>query len=102
MRFDPRKVVADPREPLVHLTELQLFYERPDWTPWCQGMERNGLPADLELPYNKNHLTFTFTGISLAYPEKVRYRWILEGYDPDWSPITVTQRVTYSNIPSGT
>ena len=102
MRFDPRKVVADPREPMVHLTELQLFYERPDWTPWCQGMGRNGLPADLELPYNKNHLTFTFTGISLAYPEKVRYRWFLEGYDPDWSPITATQRVTYSNIPPGT
>jgi class 3 adenylate cyclase len=55
----------------------------------------------LELPHDKNHLTFVFTGISLAYPEKVRFRWILEGYDPDWSPITATQRVTYSNIPPG-
>lgn len=102
IRYDPRQVVEDPREPLVHLTELQLFYERPDWTPWCSGMERNGLPSQLELPYDKNHLTFAFTGISLAFPEKVRFRWFLEGYDPDWSPITATQRVTYSNIPPGT
>lgn len=101
IRYDQRKVVDDPREPLIHLTDLQLFYERPDWTPWCKGLGRNGFPSDLQLPHNKNHLTFAFTGISLAYPEKVRYRWVLEGYDPDWSPITATQRVTYSNIPPG-
>ncbi|MCB9165472.1 MAG: hypothetical protein H6592_13750 [Flavobacteriales bacterium] len=101
IRYDARQVVEDPQEPLIHLTDLQLFYERPDWSPWCAGLGRDGFPNDLELPYNKNHLTFNFTGISLAYPEKVRYRWILEGYDPDWSPITATQRVTYSNIPPG-
>lgn len=101
IRYDPRQVEEDPREPLVHLTELQLFYERPDWTPWCKGVSRNGLPQGLELPHDQNHLSFAFTGISLAFPEKVRYRWILEGYDPDWSPITATQRVTYSNIPPG-
>ncbi|MBK9418773.1 MAG: hypothetical protein IPN62_16205 [Flavobacteriales bacterium] len=101
IRYDPQQVVEDPREPLVHLMDMQLFYERPDWSPWCHGMARNGLPTQLELPHDKNHLTFVFTGISLAYPEKVRFRWILEGYDPDWSPITATQRVTYSNIPPG-
>lgn len=101
IRYDQRRVVEDPLEPLVHLTDLQLFYERPDWSPWCRGLGSNGFPKGLELPHNKNHLTFAFTGISLAYPEKVRYRWYLEGYDPDWSPITATQRVTYSNIPPG-
>ena len=101
IRYDQQQLVEDPLEPLVHLTDIQLFYERPDWSPWCQGLGRNGFPTGLELPYDKNHLTFDFTGISLAYPEKVRYRWFLEGYDPDWSPITATQRVTYSNIPPG-
>ena len=100
-RYDPRRVLDDPREPLVHLTDLQLFYERPDWKPWSSGIGRGGMPQELELPYDQNHLTFAFTGISLAYPEKVRYRYILEGYDPDWSPITATDRVTYTNIPPG-
>jgi len=101
IRFDAEHVVEDTKEPLIHFTDLQLFYERPDWSPWCRGISGNGFPKQLELPHDKNHLTFAFTGISLAYPEKVRYRWILEGYDPDWSPITATQRVTYSNIPPG-
>jgi class 3 adenylate cyclase len=100
-RYDPDREVKDVREPIIHLTDLQLFFERPDWSPWSNGMDRAGLPEGLVLPYNKNHLTFAFTGISLAYPEKVRYRYLLEGYDPDWSPITALDRVTYSNIPPG-
>ena len=101
IRYDPRAVVNDPQEPATHLLDLQLFYEHPDWSPWCKGTAGNGLPDQLELPHDRNHLTFVFTGISLAYPEKVRYRWILEGYDQDWSHITATHRVTYSNIPPG-
>ncbi|MCB0769504.1 MAG: hypothetical protein KDC00_03765 [Flavobacteriales bacterium] len=100
-RFDPDRTSNDPNEPLLHLTELKLFYEKADWSPWCKGLDHDGLPDALELPYNKNHLTFEFTGISLSYPERVRYRWKLEGYDADWSPITATDRVTYSNIPPG-
>jgi ligand-binding sensor domain-containing protein/class 3 adenylate cyclase len=101
IRYDPRAVIDDPQEPATHLLDMQLFYERPDWSPWCKGLLGNGLPRQLELPHDKNHLTFVFSGISLAYPEKVRYRWILEGYDQDWSPITANQHVTYSNIPPG-
>lgn len=100
-RYDPRLVLNDEREPLVHLTDLRLFFERPDWLPWCSALGRSGIPQDLVLPHNKNHLTFTYTGVSLAYPERVRYRYILEGYDPDWSPITALDRITYSNIPPG-
>ncbi|MBK9175517.1 MAG: hypothetical protein IPM46_04105 [Flavobacteriales bacterium] len=100
-RHDPRRVLEDEQEPLVHLTELRLFFEKPDWKPWCKNTDPRGIPQQLELPHDRNHLTFAFTGISLAYPEKVRYRYILEGHDPDWSPITATDRITYSNIPPG-
>jgi ligand-binding sensor domain-containing protein/class 3 adenylate cyclase len=100
-RYDAREVLRDPREPNIHFTDLRLFYEKPDWAPWCDSLGRSGLPVHLQLPHDKNHLTFSFTGISLAYPERVRYRYTLEGYDPDWSPITSTDRVVYSNIPPG-
>ncbi|MCW5900386.1 MAG: hypothetical protein KIT10_14060 [Flavobacteriales bacterium] len=100
-RHDPRQRLVEAREPSVHITDLRLFFERPDWSPWCKGFDPDGLPVDLELPHDRNHLTFAFTGISLAYPEQVRYRYILEGHDPDWSPITATDRVTYSNLPPG-
>lgn len=100
-RYAPQLVTTDEREPLIQLTALKLFFEDVDWSPWASSLGRNGIPEGLVLPYDRNHLTMLFEGISLAYPEKLRYRYILEGYDPDWSPITTTDRVTYSNIPPG-
>ena len=100
-RFDPRKVLVDPEPPSTRITDLQLNYEHADWSAWCDSVGADGLPLGLVLPYDRNHLTFTFQGISLAYPEKVRYQFILEGQESDWSPITATDRVTYSNLPPG-
>ncbi|MBK8500667.1 MAG: hypothetical protein IPL52_18050 [Flavobacteriales bacterium] len=56
---------------------------------------------ELELPYNQNHLTFTFTGIAGLPREGALPVCMLEGHDPDWTPITATDRVTYTNIPPG-
>ncbi|NUQ16814.1 MAG: hypothetical protein HUU33_16010, partial [Flavobacteriales bacterium] len=100
-RYDPRRVREDPTEPHTRITDLLLFFEHTDWRRWCDSLDGEGLPVGLLLPPDQNHLTFTFTGINLAYPEKVRYRYMLEGHDPDWSPITATDRVTYSNLPPG-
>lgn len=100
-RYAPMRVVRDTHEPLVHLSAVELFFESVDWSSWSSSIGRNGIPEGLILPHDRNHLTFTFAGLSLSYPEKLRYRYILEGYDPDWSPITATERVTYSNIPPG-
>ncbi len=100
-RHDPRERHIETCEPQVRITDLLLFFERPDWGPWSAPPAADGLPMDLELPHDRNHLTFGFTGISLAFPEQVRYRYILQGHDPDWSPITATDRVTYSNLPPG-
>ena len=100
-RYQPDYLLTDPNEPSTRLTGLELFYEEVDWSPWCEQVDPQGLPRGLVLPYNKNQLTFSFVGVSLAYPEKVRYQYFLEGYDPDWSPITGQDRVTYSNLQPG-
>ncbi len=101
IRFDPRKVLEDPIAPHTRVTDLALFFERPDWRPWSERLDADGLPVGLTLPYDKNHLTFTFTGLSLAYPEKVRFQYRLEGHDADWSPITREDKVTFSGLEPG-
>jgi ligand-binding sensor domain-containing protein/serine phosphatase RsbU (regulator of sigma subunit) len=59
------------------------------------------LPVDLDLPFNKDHLTFHFTGNYISNVDKVRYRYVLEGLDKEWSPMTRTPYVDYRNIPPG-
>jgi len=59
------------------------------------------LPLDLNLPYEHNHVTFDFIGISLSNPEKVHYQYMLDGFDKDWSPAAKERFATYSNLPAG-
>jgi hypothetical protein len=60
------------------------------------------LPKDLILPYYNNHLTFNFTANYIsANADRVRYRYILDGFDEEWSQITANSKVDYRNIPPG-
>ncbi|MGZ3885539.1 MAG: two-component regulator propeller domain-containing protein, partial [Bacteroidia bacterium] len=58
-------------------------------------------PENLELPYNINHLTFHFSALEWSAPDKIRYQYMLQGLDKDWSPPTTDNKALYSNLPSG-
>jgi signal transduction histidine kinase len=67
------------------------------------GITRNyPLPENLVLPYNHNSVTFDYVAIDPARYFLVRYQYILEGYDKDWSPITDKTSATFGNISEGT
>ncbi|MEO6303688.1 MAG: two-component regulator propeller domain-containing protein, partial [Bacteroidia bacterium] len=59
------------------------------------------IPKDHEFSWNENHLTFDFIGNSLTNPKRVKYRYMLEGVDNDWSPIVKENSVTYPSIQPG-
>ena len=46
------------------------------------------LPVGLTLPYTQNYLSFNFNGNQFRDPDKLVYRYILEGIDKNWSPIS--------------
>jgi len=101
-RYNPAEARPATTAPKVHVTGLRFFSEVPDWsqytdarTPW----ER--LPVGLQLPHDKNHLIFRFTGLSFTAPKQVTYQYKLEGFDEQWSPVRTERRATYSNIPPG-
>jgi len=88
---------------LLNITNLKLFFNEVDWkkhsdsiSPWYY------LPYSiLELSHNENHLTFAFTGISLSNPQKIKFRYILEGHDKFWSPEVTSNEVVYSGLSYG-
>jgi serine phosphatase RsbU (regulator of sigma subunit) len=59
------------------------------------------LPYNLSLAYNNNYLTFNFIGITMMQPKKVKYQYILEGLDENWSAITNKTSAPYCNLPHG-
>ncbi|MCH2236186.1 MAG: SpoIIE family protein phosphatase [Crocinitomicaceae bacterium] len=58
-------------------------------------------PNNLELPHNKNHLTFHYTAIDWAAPHKLKYSYMLEGLSEGWSKPTYENKADYRNIPYG-
>ncbi|HTF06241.1 MAG TPA: two-component regulator propeller domain-containing protein [Bacteroidia bacterium] len=94
-------VYKDP-EPLTHITSVRLFLQPTDWSAFSDSVDPvTQLPLNLSIDYKKKYLTFDYIGISLNNPGAVRYRFMLEGFDQDWSPPTDATFATYSNLPHG-
>jgi len=89
VKLSPGRQQKNEIEPITSITSLEIFLEE---TPF---------PKNNTFNYDQSHLTFNFLAVSLTNPELVRYSYILEGFDKEWSPPTRSNKVTYSNIPPG-
>ena len=56
-------------------------------------------PARVATPPRR--LSLAFSGISLRYPDRIRFRYELEGYDQSWSEPTATTEATYTQLGPG-
>ena len=57
--------------------------------------------AGLRLSSRIHYLAIDYTALSLAVPEKVRFRYRLEGVDPGWREVVNDREVQYSNLSPG-
>lgn len=106
--LDPRQADGDVPPPEV-LMEETLTGGQP--RPPEPGFEVLSLPTgsatDLPLarrvivPPGGRDLELHYTGISFASPEKVRFRYKLEGWDPDWIEAGTRRTAYYHGIPPG-
>jgi ligand-binding sensor domain-containing protein/signal transduction histidine kinase len=48
---------------------------------------------------SRQRIVFSFIGVSLAVPGRVRYRCMLDGYDRDWSQPSDAREKDYTNLP---
>ncbi|MES2396358.1 MAG: two-component regulator propeller domain-containing protein [Bacteroidota bacterium] len=101
MIYQPQFDKKNTFEPITRLKSINLFSQKTDWKLFADSLDQNNLPINLELPHDKNYLTFNFIGVSLTTPGKVKYRFMLKGLDKDWLPETSETEAPYSNIPPG-
>ena len=55
----------------------------------------------MRIPAGHNHLQFDYAGLSFTAPQKVRYRYMLEGFDHTWTEAGSRRTAYYTNIPPG-
>ncbi len=101
-KYNPEEDVSAVKPPQLHITGINLFFDQIQNTPYYNKQSASFvLPSQLDLPYDKNSLSFQFTGIYLKEPESVSYSWKMEGFDDGWSPVTSRREAIYSNLPPG-
>jgi signal transduction histidine kinase/ligand-binding sensor domain-containing protein len=86
---DPARLNRDSAPAIAHL----------------QGLSADGQPigisGEVHVPGGHQRITFSYVGLSLSSPKRVRYRYQLEGYDHGWSePVTARER-DYTNLKHG-
>jgi len=59
------------------------------------------LAAFVQIPPSPRRITFEYTGLSLAVPERIRFRYLLENFDSTWSQPVAAREAVYTNLGPG-
>jgi PAS domain S-box-containing protein len=84
---DPHHLPTNKLPPPVHIEQIVV-----------DGKAYAAAPG-LRLPPHVRNLQIDYTALSLVVPEKVHFRFKLEGQDRDWREVVNQRRVEYSNLP---
>ncbi|HEU5070949.1 MAG TPA: two-component regulator propeller domain-containing protein [Verrucomicrobiae bacterium] len=100
---DPRSVRRNDVPPPVWIEEVLVEGQPAAFTANTETHSHTEAPAlrSVTLSPGQRHLDLLFTGISFTSPERVQFRYQLEGLDADWSEVSSRRRVTYPFLPPG-
>jgi len=93
-------VVVDPSQVKVNQSQLPVLLEEVIAGGKSVLQESAG-SAPLRIEPGRQRLEFRYTGLSFIVPEKVRFRYRLEGLEPDWVEAGTKRTVLYPYIPPG-
>jgi signal transduction histidine kinase len=96
LSFDPSIMSMNTVEPTVNIKRLEKITG--------EKIALNDFPKDsvMVLAHDENILTFSYTGISLKNPSKIKYQYQLEGLSTRWSTLTSLREITFNNLNDGT
>jgi signal transduction histidine kinase len=86
---DPNKLINNTAPPPVQITSIVINGRR---VPPEQGIALSPLERNLEIRY---------AGLSFIAPDKMTFRYMLEGYDKVWIDAGTRREIFYANLPPG-
>ena len=100
---NPNRVARNPAAPIVLTEDLVVDGIAQPAAAETATAEAAMRPArsTLKIQPGKRNLEFHYTATSLTAPEKVRFRYRLEGLEKDWTDADARRAVTYSRLPPG-
>ncbi|TCC91791.1 hybrid sensor histidine kinase/response regulator [Pedobacter frigiditerrae] len=104
--FKPDDIISDFIKPTISFSDLQIANKSVD-----VGEEVNGSIVltkalnsidKLVLNHHQNVFSIEFTALNFFNPDKIRYKYMLEGFDKKFQePVDKFRRATYTNLDPG-
>ncbi|MDL2230233.1 response regulator, partial [Alistipes sp. OttesenSCG-928-L06] len=100
--FDPARMEKDTYVPPLYFTRLQLFNH--EVIPGSEDrLLDKPLSATSALTFTHRQSVFNIGFAALDYrdPDKIRYQYLLDGFDREWNDAGVSRSASYTNLPAG-
>ena len=72
---------------------------------FVEQLTADGVPLDvrgpIRVPSSRRRIAVGYAGLSLSVPERVRFRYRLDGFDRDWSDPVAERQAVYTNLAPG-
>lgn len=100
--FIPEKIDRMKINDRLVFTDFQINYQ-----PVYPSQKHSPLTAvidetrQIQLKYKQNTFSFGFTSINFTNPHRIRFEWMLEGYDKDWIREHDINNAHYTHVPPG-
>jgi signal transduction histidine kinase/ligand-binding sensor domain-containing protein/CheY-like chemotaxis protein len=103
VEFMPGELAENPVPPPVVLTELRWIGEPPLNALGQRLPATAGVGDVIRVAPGQLGFSLRFSALDFAAPEKNRFRYKLEGWEPDWTKSPARERTaTYTSLPPGT
>jgi len=90
--IDPRNLPFNKFPPPIRIEQITSDHR----VRWQNVL--SDAPSNLRLPQLTRDLEIGYTALSLAAPEKIRFKYKLEGYDADWQDAGNRRQAFYTNL----
>ena len=90
--YDPVKIKSNPIPPLVQIENISLDNVK----------ELISTDASIIIPAGTKRVDIEYTALSFVSTDMIRFRYILEGFENNYSQLTSSRSVSYTNLAPGT
>ena len=100
--FDPERISDRSDAPPIVLTDFDISGRAVPMGPQSPLTRSITYTDSVALTHAQNVFSLTFAALSYVNPSGIRYRYKLDGIDPDWVEVGSDRRtVTYTTLPAG-
>lgn len=100
--FNPSSIKPDNYAPNINIENFRIFNKSAQIGQKDSPLKKNILlTKQITLNHKQTTISLDYAGIDFLAPQKLTYKYRLEGFEEQWNYVGTFRRATYSNLPPG-